>query len=213
MRWEPVSGSPREYCMTVRAIFFDLGGVIFRTDYQAPRDHLAERLNTTYEDLNRIVFDNESSRQASIGALTTEAHWEWVTRRLGRPASEAKAIRQEFFAGDITDLELIAFIRSLRPRYKTGVISNAWPDARESLVREKIDTAFDTLIISAEVGVMKPDPKIYQIALQKLRVAAEEAIFIDDTPVNVDAARALGMGGIRFREPRRALSDLKGMLK
>jgi epoxide hydrolase-like predicted phosphatase len=199
--------------MTVRAFFFDLGGVIFRTDYQAPREHLAERLNTTYEDLYRIVFDTETSRQASVGAITTEAHWESVMRRLGRPASEAKAIRQEFFAGDITDLQLIAFIRSLRPRYKTGVISNAWPDARQSLVREKIDSAFDALIISSEVGVMKPDPRIYHIALEKLGVAAREAVFVDDTPINVDAARALGMYGILFREPRRALSDLKGMLK
>ncbi len=198
--------------MTVRAIFFDLGGVIIRTDYQAPREHLAERLNTTYEDLNRIVFDNESSRQASIGAITTEAHWEWVTRRLGRPASESQAIREEFFAGDVVDLELIAFIRTLRPRYKTGAISNAWPDTRQDLVHKKIDTAFDELIISAEVGVMKPDPQIYHIALEKLGVAAHEAIFIDDTPDNVDAARALGMAGIRFREPRRALRDLKGIL-
>ncbi len=199
--------------MTVRAIFFDLGGVIFRTDYQAPREHLAERLNTTYEDLNRIVFDSESSRQASVGAMTTEAHWNLVTRRLGLPASEAKAIRDEFFAGDVIDLELIAFIRTLRPRYKTGVISNAWPDLRQDLINKKIDDAFDALIISSEVGVMKPDPQIFQIALEKLGVAAHEAAFIDDTPVNVDAARALGMQGIRFREPRRALSDLKGILK
>ncbi len=199
--------------MTVRAIFFDLGGVIVRTDYQAPREHLAERLNTTYEDLNRIVFDTESSRQASVGAITTDAHWDTVTRRLGRPASEAKALREEFFAGDIVDLELIDFIRSLRPRYKTGVISNAWPDLRQDLVAKKIDDAFDALIISSEVGVMKPDPKIYQIALEKLGVTAREAVFVDDTPVNVEAARALGMQAVRFREPLRALSDLKGMLK
>jgi epoxide hydrolase-like predicted phosphatase len=199
--------------MTVRAIFFDLGGVIFRTDYQAPREHLAERLNTTYEDLFRIVFDSESSTQASVGEMTAQAHWDLVTRRLGRPVSEAKAIRQEFFAGDITDLELIAFIRTLRPRYKTGVISNAWPDTRENLVREKIDTAFDAVIISAEVGVMKPDPKIYQIAMEQLGVTPDESIFVDDTAENVDAARALGMTGIRFREPRRALNDLKGFLK
>jgi putative hydrolase of the HAD superfamily len=199
--------------MTVRAIFFDLGGVIFRTDYQAPREHLAERLNTTYEDLNRIVFDSETSRQASIGAITTDAHWESVVRRLGLPTSQAKAIREEFFAGDITDLELIAFIRSLRPQYKTGVISNAWPDLRDGLTRQKIDTAFDEMIISSEVGIMKPDPQIFHIALEKLGVAAHEAAFVDDTKVNVDAARALGMQGILFREPRRALSDLKGMLK
>ncbi len=199
--------------MILRAIFFDLGGVVIRTEYQAPREHLAERLNTTYEDLNRIVFESESSRMASIGSITTEAHWDAVTRRLGRPPAEANELRDEFFAGDVLDLSLIAFIRSLRPRYKTGVISNAWPDLRSSLVQRKVDDAFDALIISAEVGVMKPEPKIFHIALEKLGVSAREAAFVDDTPVNVDAARALGMQGILFREPRRALSDLKGMLK
>src|SRR5512142_953202 len=114
--------------MSVRAIFFDLGGVVVRTEYQAPREHLAERLNTTYEDLSRIVFESESSRQASVGAITTDAHWEAVTRRLGRPPVEAQAIHDEFFAGDVMDMSLLAFIRSLRPKYKTGVISNAWPD-------------------------------------------------------------------------------------
>ena len=199
--------------MSVRAVFFDLGGVIIRTDYQAPREHLAERLKTTYEDLNRIVFDSESSRQASVGAISTEAHWNAVTHRLGRPLSEAKAIRQEFFAGDVIDLGLLAFIRSLRPRYKTGVISNAWPDLRQDLIEKRVDDAFDALIISAEVGIMKPEPKIFQIAIEKLGVSAHEAAFVDDTPVNVDAARSLGMQGILFREPRRALSDLKELLK
>ncbi len=199
--------------MTVRAIFFDLGGVVVRTEYQAPREHLAERLNTTYEDLNRIVFESDSSRMASVGSITTEAHWESVTRRLGRPPSETKIIREEFFAGDVMDRNLLAFIRSLRPRYKTGVISNAWPDLRQYLVEKKVEDAFDGLIISAEVGVMKPEPRIYQIALEKLGVAAREAAFVDDTPENVDAARALGMQGVLFREPRRALSDLKAILK
>src|SRR5512142_1354942 len=129
--------------MSVRAIFFDLGGVVVRTEYQAPREHLAERLNTTYEDLNRIVFESETSRLASIGSITTEAHWDAVTRRLGRPASEANEIREEFFAGDVMDLGLLACIRSLRPRVKTGVISNAWPDLRQYLVQKKVHDAFD----------------------------------------------------------------------
>ena len=199
--------------MAVRAFFFDLGGVVVRTEYQAPREHLAERLNTTYEDLSRIVFESESSRQASLGSITTDAHWDAVTRRLGRPASETKEIREEFFAGDVVDMDLLTFIRSLRPHRKTGVISNAWPDMREYLAQKKIGDAFDALIISAEVGAMKPEPKIFQLALDKLGVSAREAAFIDDTPANVDAARALGMVGILFREPRRALSDLKGLLK
>jgi len=49
--------------MTIRAAFFDIGGVILRTEYQAPRERLAERLNTTYEDLSKIVFESDSSRR------------------------------------------------------------------------------------------------------------------------------------------------------
>ncbi len=76
--------------MKVRAVFFDLGGVILRTEYQAPREHLAERLNTTYEDLDHIVFASETSRLASVGTLTTAQHWASVIARLGRPASRSR---------------------------------------------------------------------------------------------------------------------------
>ena len=199
--------------MTVRAFFFDLGGVVVRTEYQAPREHLAERLNTTYEDLSRIVFESESSRQASIGLITTEAHWEAVAHRLGRPASEIKGLRDEFFGGDVLDSSLLEFIRALRPRFKTGVISNAWPDLRDYLIARKADDAFDTLVISAEVGVMKPDPRIYQIALDELGVAANQAVFLDDTPANIEAAASLGMRGILFRDPVRVLKELRELTK
>ncbi len=199
--------------MIVRAIFFDLGGVVVRTEYQAPREHLAERLNMTYEELCRIVFESDSSHKASIGMITTDAHWEAVTRRLGRPVSDARRIREEFFAGDVLDIGLVDFIRSLRPRYKTGVISNAWPDLRDYLVEKRVDDAFDALVISAEVGIMKPEFGIYQLALDKLGVSAREAAFVDDTPRNVEAATALGMHGILFKEPMRALSDLKEIMK
>jgi epoxide hydrolase-like predicted phosphatase len=198
--------------MSIRAIFFDLGGVIVRTEYQAPRERLAERLNMTYEDINKIVFESETSRRASIGAISVDEHWAAVTRRLGRRASEAEAIRAEFFAGDVVDLGLLNFIRSLRPRYKTGIISNAWPDLREYMVKNKLDDAFDVLVVSAEVGVMKPEPKIYRIALEQLKVEANEAVFVDDTPANVEAACALGMKGLHFRDPQQILEELKRIL-
>lgn len=197
----------------IRAVFFDLGGVIVRTEYQAPRERLAERLNMTYEDINRFVFDTETSQKASLGQLTTEQHWASVVRRLGRPASETETIREEFFAGDVIDRGLLDFIRSLRPRYKTGVISNAWPDLRDYIVKSKFDDAFDALVVSAEVGVMKPEAKIYQIALERLQVKANEAVFVDDVPANIEAARKLGMQGIVFRSPPQTLAELKEILK
>src|SRR5512142_3147607 len=198
--------------MSVRAVFFDLGGVIVRTEYQTPRQQLAERLGMEYDDLDRLVFNSETGLQAAIGAITPQQHWEAVMKRLKRPAEEMTAIREEFFAGDIVDRTLVDFIRSLRGKYKTGLISNNWGDLRESLIREKFEDAFDTIIISAEVGVAKPDPKIFQIALEQAGVRPNEAVFVDDFYVNIEGCEKVGMQGIHFKDAPSTLQQLKLLL-
>ena len=198
--------------MSIKAVFFDLGGVIVRTEFQAPRQLLADRLGMEYEDLNKIVFDSESGLKASIGEISSEDHWVSVIKRLKCPASELVAIRAEFFAGDIVDRTLVDYIRSLRGKYKTGLISNAWGDLRDFIVREKFDDAFDKMIISAEVGAMKPEAKIFQIALKQFGVNPNEAVFIDDFLINIEGCEKVGMKGIHFKDPESALKQLKKLL-
>lgn len=198
--------------MSIRAVFFDLGGVIVRTEYQSPRERLAERLGMEYEDLNRIVFDSETGYQASIGAITSLQHWESVMKRLKRPFEEMTAVRDEFFAGDIVDREILNFLRSLRGRYKTGLISNAWSDLRDYIVREKMDDAFDHIIISAEVGVAKPEAEIYNIALERAGASPGEAVFVDDFYVNIEGCEKVGIKGIHFKDAQSALQQLKLLL-
>jgi epoxide hydrolase-like predicted phosphatase len=198
--------------MSIRAVLFDLGGVIVRTEYQAPRQHLAERLGMEYDDLVKVVFDSDSGYQASIGAIAPEAHWDWVIKRLKRPASELESIRHEFFAGDIIDRTLLDFLRSLRGKYKTGLISNAWGDLREYLLREKIDDAFDHMIISAEVGAVKPEAKIYQVALEQVGVKPKEMVFVDDFAVNIEGCEKVGIKGILFKDPDTTIRQLKALL-
>jgi epoxide hydrolase-like predicted phosphatase len=198
--------------MSIRAVFFDLGGVIVRTEYQAPRQHLAERLGMEYDDLVKIVFDSDSGYQASIGAIKPEAHWDSIIKRLKRPASELEAIRHEFFAGDIIDRTLLDFLRSLRSKYKTGLISNAWGDLREYLLREKMEDAFEHMIISAEVGAVKPEAKIYQIALEQAGVKPKEMVFVDDFAVNIRGCEKVGIKGILFKDPDSVIKQLKAML-
>ena len=198
--------------MSIRAVFFDLGGVILRTEYQAPRQHLAEKLGMEYDDLVKVVFDSESGYKASLGEITPDEHWAAVVKRLKRPASEMEAIRHEFFAGDIIDRTLLEFLRSLRGTYKTGLISNAWGDLRQYIVREKFDDAFDHMIISAEVGAAKPEAKIYQIALEQAGVRANEAVFVDDFAVNIEGCEKVGMQGIYFEDSESTLQQLKELL-
>jgi putative hydrolase of the HAD superfamily len=199
--------------MGIRAVFFDLGGVIVRTEHQAPREHLAERLNMEYDVLVRLVFESETGRKASIGQISVDEHWAEVARRLKRKPSEAKSIRQEFFAGDVIDRELIEFIRSLRSRRKTGLISNAWGDLRSYIVKNKFDDVFDGMVISAEVGVMKPRAEIFHMALDQLGVSPNEAVFVDDFIENIEGARAVGMSTVHFQEPAKAIQEVKQLLK
>ena len=198
--------------MSIRAVFFDLGGVIVRTEYQTPRERLAERLGMEYEDLNKIVFDSETGYQASLGTITSLQHWESVIKRLKRPHEEMNAIRDEFFAGDIVDREILHFLRSLRGKYTTGLISNAWSDLRDYIVREKMDDAFDHIIISAEVGVAKPEAGIYKIALKQAGVRPKEAVLVDDFYINIEGCEKVGMKGIHFTDAQSALQQLKLLL-
>ena len=198
--------------MSVRNIFIDFGGVIMRTEDQGPRRRQAERLGMTYHDLENIFFESESSLRATTGEIPEEAHWQTVAKTLGVSRAEADQIIVEFFSGDRLDNALLDLLRSLRPEHKVGLISNAWSGLRALITREKFDDVFDEMIISAEVGLGKPDPRIYYLALEKLGAKPEESVFVDDVLVNVEAARSTGMNAIQFTQPERALEELKQLL-
>ena len=195
--------------MSIRAVIFDLGGVLLRTEDPSPRRELAARLGLTREQIYYHVFDSPSARQATLGQITSDEHWESIRQGLGLTSQDFPSVRQAFWSGDRLDTELVETIRSLRPRYKTALLSNAWGDMRQVLTeRWKIADAFDELVISAEVGIAKPDPRIYRLTLERLGVPAGEAVFVDDFIENIEAARVLGLHGVHFRSPEQARDEL-----
>jgi len=199
--------------MSMRAVFFDFGGVIMRTEYQSPRQQLAERFNMDYDEIDKVVFGTESARRASIGEVSEEAHWMEVLKRFKLPASEMQAFTDAFFGGDVIDRNLVETIRSLRNKFHLGLISNAWSGLRAFLTTEKIIDVFDTVIISAEVGVVKPEAKIFNIALEQAKVRASEAVFVDDAVANIEGCEKVGMQGVLFKDPQGALGQLNQILK
>lgn len=199
--------------MSIKAIFFDMGGVIGRTESRQSRTLLAESLGLTYEEMDKAVFENESSLRASLGLISEDRHWQNVASNLGMPESEVERLAEEFFGGDRVDQELVNLMREMRKTIKVGLISNAWSGLREWIVSKGFDDAFDTMVISAEVGIVKPDARIFQIALSKLQVNPDEAIFVDDMLKNVEAARKLGMHGVHFQNPENALKEIQLLLE
>ena len=199
--------------MKIKAVFFDLGGVIARTEDTGPRTNLAKSFGLSYTEIDRLVFENKSSKQASLGIISETQHWLNVATSLNQPESEVERLRSEFFAGDRVDTDLLNLIRGLRPTRKVGVISNAWSGMRTWLVDHDLGDLFDDMVISAEIGFAKPDPRIYQEALQNLMVKPEESVFIDDMLRNVEAAQKIGMHAVQFIQPDQAVAELRDLLK
>lgn len=199
--------------MNIRAVFFDFGGVIQRTEFQAPRQRLAQRFGMDYDDIDKLVFSSPSAIQATIGAVSETEHWQAIAQRLKVRDEEIQEVEKEFFAGDIIDHSLLQYLSTLRPRFITGLISNAWSGMRAYIQRQRIAGSFDHLVISAEVGAAKPEARIYQIALEQAQVRADEAVFVDDVVENIEACERVGMKGILFMNSQDAVDQLEKILR
>ena len=198
----------------IKAVIFDLGGVLMRTEDVGPRQALAARLGVSRQELEHLVFNSTIGLQAQLGQITADELWQEVGAALRLTPEQIAALQDAFWDGDRLDAGLVDFIRGLRPRFTTALLSNAWNTLRAYMQDTwGIADAFHHLVISAEVGMMKPDPRIYRLALERVGVAPEEAVFIDDFPENIDAARAVGLQAIHFRTADQVLADLAPLLQ
>ncbi len=110
-------------------------------------------------------------------------------------------------------MELTGYFAGLRPRYRTGILSNSFVGARErECGRYRFDELADLIVYSHEVGMSKPDPRIYELTWQRLAVRPEEMVFLDDVEPFVAAAAALGIQAVRFTDTAQAIADLDAIL-
>ena len=190
----------------ITTVIFDLGGVLLRTEDREPRTKLAQRLGMSYRDLELQVYE---SRAAMKGEISAEEHQKNILEILGIPDEDFSHFGDDFWGGDRIDILLVDFIRGLRSAYTTALLSNAWDDLRPLLVEEwKIADAFDHMFISAEMGMVKPEPGIYQVVAAELKKDPAEIVFVDDFIENVIAARDQGWNAIHFRSREGALAEL-----
>jgi epoxide hydrolase-like predicted phosphatase len=197
----------------IKAVIWDLGGVLVRTGDWNPRFKWEKHLGLERMELTDMVFNSPVAQAASIGQAQADDIWQWIGRELNLSAHELENLRTDYWSGDEVDYGLIDTIRSLKGDYQTALLSNAWPNLRPAIEeRWKFKDAFDVMVISAEVGVVKPDPRIYQHTLSALEVEPAESVFIDDFIENVEGARAVGMRAIHFQHPDQALDELNQLL-
>jgi epoxide hydrolase-like predicted phosphatase len=197
----------------IKSVIFDVGGVLVRTHDQSGRRKWEACLGLKPGSLAQLVFNSEPGCKAQLGQASSQEVWAWVGTHLGLNRDELATLKHDFWAGDQVDHDLCDYVRRLRTRYHTGMLSNSWArDSRAMAKKFGFADCFDVFVTSAEVGVMKPDARIYQIAMQRLGVSPSESVFVDDFSENIEAARRLGMYVIQFAAPAQAREQLEELL-
>jgi len=183
----------------IQAVIFDLGGVIVRSHERRGRRRWEQKLGLANWACDEIVFNSPMGVKAQLGQIDEAALWQWVGQQLDLSPVELAAFQRDFWADDIVDEALVAYLRRLRAAYPLALISNASLGLRQALShRYGLDDLFDLIVISAEEKVMKPAAVIYERSLAQLGRQPEETVFVDDNKANITAARALGMAAIHF---------------
>jgi epoxide hydrolase-like predicted phosphatase len=196
--------------VVIRAVVFDIGGVLEITP-DLGVDRLWEtRLGWPAGDINLRMRD--VWRDGSIGTITLDDVHEALRDRLGLDDQKYMADLWREYLGT-ANTELIEYARRLRPRYRTGIVSNSFVGARE---REQAAYGFEDLaeeiVYSHEAGFSKPDPRIYALICTRLDVPPEEMIFLDDTDVCVAGARDAGIHAVRYQDNAQAIAEIEKAL-
>jgi epoxide hydrolase-like predicted phosphatase len=129
----------------------------------------------------------------------------------GTPVSPEELVNR-MFAGLELELEMLEAVRACRSAgIKTGLLSNSW--SLEMYPRAELDAAFDVSVISGEVGLRKPDPAIFALAIERLELTAAECVFIDDDPGHLQVAEDAGMLGILHVTTSRTIEKIEELFE
>lgn len=196
--------------MSIQAVILDMGGTLLRTENHPLRHKWETRLGLAEGGLSRAVFESEASRRASIGLLPEEGVWQHIQSRFGLSDEEMRELVSDFWSGDVVDVPLLDFIRGLRPQFKTAILSNAYLTGRWAITTKfGLAGAVDLIVISAEEGIAKPDPRIYRLTAERLQVKPDQCVFVDDVQENVRGAESVGMQGVRFEHAGQAIRAIE----
>lgn len=196
----------------IKALIFDFGRVI--SAWKSPElFHAYERdLGLAPGTINILMFESPAWQSALVGALDMDGFWQAVGPALNLPtAHEVEAFQTRYYGDERINVEMVELLRAYHRRLPLALLSNHPPGLDQWLRDWDIHDLFEVMICSGEVGIAKPDPRVFQLTLNKLGIRAQEAVFVDDTAGHVTAARELGLHGMLFTGAatlRRQLSEL-----
>jgi putative hydrolase of the HAD superfamily len=192
----------------IKAIIFDYGGIL--TSAERLR-YFAEDTAEKYKFSEKLFVDSffEDWRKAITGQISSEDFWNRLSALLN---IEPKTLHDEFQAYFPFNEEVLAFIKTLKKKHKLALLSNSLEDTLEERIEKyNLHDVFDVIVASYNTGIAKPEHEIYKKVLQKLKVKADECIYIDDSKRNLPPAEELGMKIILYRDLRQLKQELQAL--
>ncbi len=199
--------------MTIRAVVFDIGGVLEITPDLGVHRRWEARLGLPAGDVSERMGDVWLAGR--LGTITLDEVHQATRDRLGLDEEQLAAYMADAWREYLgtANTELIEYARGLRPQYRTGILSNSFVGARE---REQAAYGFedlvDEIVYSHEAGMTKPDPRIYALACARLGTRPGETVFVDDVDLCVAGAREAGIHAVHYRDNTQAIAEIEKLL-
>lgn len=193
---------------------FDLGGVLELTPRTGVAGRWEHRLGLGDGELDRCL--DGVWRTGSIGSISEREVHARIEAILGVTPKEAHTLMDELWEEYVgtPNEELMEYFRRLRPRYRTAVLSNSFVGARErEQARYGLVEMTDVVIYSHEIGMIKPDARVYAVTCDELGLPPAETVFLDDVEENVAGAREAGMRAVRFESNTQAIEEVEACLR
>lgn len=198
---------------TIKAVVFDVGGVIYLNDNGNSLKKIATALDIPFDDFRDEYFKN--NHRANIENEPWNDVVLSVVKKFDQRAeaeSTALEIFAEYDAARYVNEDLFDIFKSLRKAgYKLGIISNAGKHLRKELEKDGIAELVDEIVISGEVGHQKPGKEIFDILFEKLGLDAEDVIFVDDSLKSLEKADEIGYVPVRFTDNESLIHDMKDL--
>jgi putative hydrolase of the HAD superfamily len=186
----------------IKAIIFDCFGVLTTDTWRAFLDSLPQGAN--------VERARELNRAVDAGLITHQEFLEGVEEATGFRPPEV----ERMLGGEVAkNVPLLDYIRTLKPKYAIAMISNISSNwIRESFLTVEEQELFDEMIMSYEVGMTKPDPRIFMLVCERLRVGPHEVVMVDDIDRYVVAAKGEGLQGIVYEDVAQLKRELEPLL-
>jgi putative hydrolase of the HAD superfamily len=198
----------------IKAVIFDFGGVALDFSFQGEDAHIAHHLGISAHHVSRACKRHAVPAhhgRISNQRMTSSRHLQALAHDLNVPVDKMRrAYHKALDATQHIRPAVIRLVKDLQKRgYRTPLISNTCALYAESNVRNGWFKHFSPRILSHEVGCKKPDKRIYQVALRKIRAKPAECVFIDDKEVCLKPARRMGIHVIKYTTLTRVKNKLK----